>query len=76
MLAIEFLKGAGFQVDTAGSAAEAMNKLGLIPGGVDAVIVDIGSLTGAVSSRDSCLEFAAPHRPRDWSAHRAATSNV
>jgi CheY-like chemotaxis protein len=42
ILAIEFLEGAGFQVDTAGSAAEAMNKLSLIPGGVDAVIVDIG----------------------------------
>ena len=27
---------------TAGSATEAMNKLALIPGGVDAVIIDIG----------------------------------
>ena len=42
MLAEEFLQGAGFTVDSAGSAAEAMNKLRLIPGGVDAAIVDIG----------------------------------
>ena len=42
MLATEYLEEAGFQVDTAGSATEAMNKLGSVPGGVDAVIVDIG----------------------------------
>ena len=42
MLAIEYLEEAGFKVDAAGSAAEAMNKLALIPGGVDAAIVDIG----------------------------------
>ena len=42
MLAIEYLEEAGFSVDAAGSAAEAMNKLALIPGGVDAAIVDMG----------------------------------
>ncbi len=42
MLAEEFLQSAGFTVDCAGSATEAMNKLNLIPGGVDAAIVDIG----------------------------------
>ena len=42
MLAAEYLERAGFKVDTAGSATEAMNKLALVPGGVDAVIVDIG----------------------------------
>jgi CheY-like chemotaxis protein len=42
MLATEFLERAGFTVETAGSATEAMNKLALVPGGVDAVIVDIG----------------------------------
>jgi len=42
MLAVEFLEEAGFAVATAGSATEAMNKLELIPGGVDAVVVDIG----------------------------------
>jgi CheY-like chemotaxis protein len=42
MLAIEYLQEAGFNVDSAGSAAEAMNKLALIPGGVDAAIVDMG----------------------------------
>jgi CheY-like chemotaxis protein len=42
MLAIEYLEEAGFSVDAAGSAAEAMNKLALIAGGVDAVIVDMG----------------------------------
>jgi PAS domain S-box-containing protein len=42
MLATEYLEEAGFQVDTAGSATEAMNKLGSVPGGVDAVVVDIG----------------------------------
>ena len=42
MLAIDMLEDAGFKVDTAGSATEAINKLRLIPGGVDAAIVDIG----------------------------------
>jgi PAS domain S-box-containing protein len=42
MLATEYLEEAGFKVDVAGSANEAMNKLGLIPGGVDAIIVDLG----------------------------------
>ncbi|RZN19629.1 response regulator [Bradyrhizobium sp. Leo121] len=42
MLAREYLEDAGFQVDTAGSATEAMNKLRLVPGGVDAVILDLG----------------------------------
>jgi PAS domain S-box-containing protein len=42
LVAAEYLEGAGFTVDTAGSAAEALNKLGLIAGGYDAVILDIG----------------------------------
>lgn len=42
MLATEYLEGAGFKVEIAGSATEAMNKLGLIPGGVNALIVDLG----------------------------------
>ncbi len=42
LLAIEYLEDAGFSVEAAGSATEAMNKLGLIPGSVDAAIVDIG----------------------------------
>ncbi len=41
MLGAEYLEEAGFTVDAAGSAAEAMNKLGLVPGGVDAVIIDM-----------------------------------
>jgi PAS domain S-box-containing protein len=41
MLAVVYLEQAGFKVDTAGSASEAMSKLSLIPGGVDAVIVDL-----------------------------------
>jgi DNA-binding response OmpR family regulator len=42
ILASDYLEEAGFNVDSAGSAAEAMNKLALIPGGVDAAIVDMG----------------------------------
>ena len=42
MLATEFLEEAGFKVETAGSATEAMNKLALFPGGFDAVIMDVG----------------------------------
>jgi CheY-like chemotaxis protein len=42
MLATEYLEEGGFKVDAAGSATEAMNKLRLIPGGVDGVIIDIG----------------------------------
>ena len=42
LLATEYLEDAGFKVDTAGSATEAMNKIGLVPGGVDAVIIDVG----------------------------------
>lgn len=41
MLAVEYLEEVGIKVDTAGSANEALNKLRLIPGGVDAVIVDM-----------------------------------
>jgi CheY-like chemotaxis protein len=42
MLAIEYLEEADIKVDTATSATEALNKLRLIAGGVDAVIVDMG----------------------------------
>jgi PAS domain S-box-containing protein len=42
MLATDYLQDAGFTVDAAGSASEAMNKLTLVKGGVDAVIVDLG----------------------------------
>jgi PAS domain S-box-containing protein len=42
MLATDFLEDAGFKVDTAGTAREALNKLALVPGGFAAVIVDIG----------------------------------
>ena len=42
MIATEFLEDAGFTVNAAGSATEAMNKLRLLAGGVDAVILDIG----------------------------------
>jgi CheY-like chemotaxis protein len=41
LLATEYLEEAGFKVDVAGSATEAMNKLGLVPGGVDAVVIDM-----------------------------------
>lgn len=42
MLAKDYLEDAGLKVDTAGSATDALNKLRLIPGGVDAVIIDMG----------------------------------
>jgi CheY-like chemotaxis protein len=42
MLATEYLEDSGFKVDTAGSASEAMNKIRLVPGGVDAVVIDVG----------------------------------
>jgi CheY-like chemotaxis protein len=42
MLTTEYLEEAGLKVDTAVSASEALNKLRLIPGSVDAVIVDMG----------------------------------
>ena len=42
LLATEYLEDAGFKVDAAGSATEAMNKIRLVPGGVDAVIIDVG----------------------------------
>ena len=42
LLATEYLEEGGFKVDVAGSATEALNKLRLIPGGVDAVVIDIG----------------------------------
>jgi len=45
LLATEYLEDAGFTVDKAGSAAEAMDKLKLVPGGVDAVIVTSASRT-------------------------------
>jgi PAS domain S-box-containing protein len=42
MLATEFLEEAGFRVDSAGTATEAMNRLRLTSFTIDAVIVDIG----------------------------------
>jgi CheY-like chemotaxis protein len=41
LLATEYLEDGGFKVDVAGSAAEAINKLRLVPGGFDAVVLDI-----------------------------------
>jgi PAS domain S-box-containing protein len=42
LLATGYLEDAGFTVDGAGSASEAMNKMALTHGGVDAVIIDMG----------------------------------
>jgi CheY-like chemotaxis protein len=42
MLAVEYLESAGYHVDTAGTATDAINKLALTPGGMDAIIIDIG----------------------------------
>jgi CheY-like chemotaxis protein len=42
MLTIDCLEEVGFRVEIAGSATEAMNKLRLVSGGVDAAIVDVG----------------------------------
>jgi PAS domain S-box-containing protein len=42
MLAVDYLEEAGLKVDTASSGTDALNKLRLIPGGVDVVIIDMG----------------------------------
>ncbi|MPZ34925.1 MAG: response regulator [Rhodospirillales bacterium] len=42
MLAVQFLEERGLKADVAGSATDALNKLRLIPGGVDAVVIDLG----------------------------------
>jgi CheY-like chemotaxis protein len=42
MLATEYLEAAGYTVDAAGSATEAMNKLALMSDGIDAAIIDMG----------------------------------
>ncbi|MDP9015047.1 MAG: response regulator [Pseudomonadota bacterium] len=42
MLATEYLEEAGFSADWAGSALEAMNKIGHVPGGVEATVIHIG----------------------------------
>jgi CheY-like chemotaxis protein len=42
MLAREYLEECAIKVDVASSAAEALNKLRLIPGGVDAMVIDMG----------------------------------
>jgi CheY-like chemotaxis protein len=42
ILAADYLETNGFTVHVAGSATEAMNALGKIPGGIDAVVVDMG----------------------------------
>jgi DNA-binding response OmpR family regulator len=41
LMAKEYLEDAGLRVDTATTATDALNKLRLIPGGVDAVIIDM-----------------------------------
>jgi hypothetical protein len=42
LLAREYLEECAFKVDVASSAAEALNKLRLVPGGVDAMVIDMG----------------------------------
>jgi DNA-binding response OmpR family regulator len=42
MLAAQYLEERNFKVDVAGSATDALNKLQLIRGGVDAVVIDLG----------------------------------
>jgi len=42
MLAREYLEECGLKVDVAATAAEALNKLRLVPGGVDAMVIDMG----------------------------------
>ena len=42
MLAVQYLEERGLKADIAGSATDALNKLRLIPGGVDAVVIDLG----------------------------------
>jgi PAS domain S-box-containing protein len=42
MLAREYLEECALKVDTASTAAEALNKLQLVPGGVDAMVIDMG----------------------------------
>jgi len=41
MLTMDYLQEVGLKVYVAGSAADALNKLRLIPGGIDAAIIDI-----------------------------------
>ena len=42
MLAREYLEECALKVDVASTAAEALNKLRLVPGGVDAMVIDMG----------------------------------
>jgi CheY-like chemotaxis protein len=42
MLAREYLEECALKVDLASTAAEALNKLRLVPGGVDAMVIDMG----------------------------------
>jgi len=42
LLATDYLEEMGLKVDVAMTAADAMNKLRLVPGGFDAIIMDIG----------------------------------
>ena len=42
MLAVQYLEERGLKADVAGSATDALNKLRLIPGGVDAVVIYVG----------------------------------
>ena len=42
LLAREYLEECALKVDVASSAAEALNKLRLVPGGVDAMVIDMG----------------------------------
>jgi CheY-like chemotaxis protein len=54
MLAREYLEECALKVDMASTAAEALNKLRLIPGGVDAMVIDMGlpDTTGDVLVRN------------------------
>ena len=73
MLAVQYLEEHGLKVDVAGSATDALNKLRLIPGGVDAVVIDLGlpDRPGDVLVREIRSLFPAMPVVLASGAHRA-----
>ena len=61
MLARQYVEEFGLKADVAGSATAAMGKLRLVPGGVDAVLIDVGlpDRTGDVLVREIRALFPA-----------------
>ena len=63
MLAVEYLEELGYRVETAGSVAEAMDKVKLLNGQIDLAVVDLGLPDRDGEVLVGALRALYPHLP-------------